>query len=74
MNENVVVLDEEKARRVMNEAERLSRQSALERNFWMKKSAEELGIPLQELKTLVDARVREREKEAAAAKAEERRG
>jgi putative DNA primase/helicase len=73
VSENVIVLDEEKARRVMNEAERLSRQSALERNFWMKGSAERLGIPLQELKTLVEARVKEREKEEAAAKAEERR-
>jgi hypothetical protein len=73
MSENVVVLDEEKARRVINEAERLSRQSVLERNFWMKKSAERLGIPLQELKALVEARVKEWEKEAAAAKAEERR-
>jgi flagellar biosynthesis GTPase FlhF len=65
--------DEEKAGRVIAEAERLSRQSVLERNFWMKRSAERLGINVEELKILVEAAVKEREKKEAEAKAEERR-
>ena len=64
-NKNVVPFpssDEEKATRVIAEAERLSRQSVLERNFWMKRSAERLGINVEELKILVEATVKEREK------------
>ena len=64
-NKNVVPYpssDEEKAGRVIAEAERLSRQSALERTFWMKRSAERLGINVEELKILVEATVKEREK------------
>ena len=75
-NKNVVPFpssDEEKAGRVIAEAERLSRQSVLERNFWMKRSAERLGINVEELKILVEAAVKEREKKEAEAKAEERR-
>ena len=75
-NKNVVPYpssDEEKAGLVIAEAERLSRQSALERTFWMKRSAERLGINVEELKILVEAAVKEREKKEAEAKAEERR-
>ena len=64
-NKNVVPFpssDEEKAGRVIAEAERLSRQSVLERNFWMKRGAERLGINVEELKILVEATVKEREK------------
>jgi len=74
-NKNVVPFpssDEEKAGRVIAEAERLSRQSALERTFWMKRSAERLGINVEELKIMVEAAVKEREKKEAEAKAEER--
>jgi putative DNA primase/helicase len=67
------ISDEEKARRVINEAARLSCLSALERNWQVKRSAERLGIASTELKTLMDAAVKEKEKQEAKIKAEERR-
>jgi hypothetical protein len=76
--ENVVKLPaeidpEEQAKRVMAEATRLANQAPLERNFWMSKRAKDLGVPLAELRAMVDAVVKENAKKAREAQAEERR-
>jgi hypothetical protein len=64
---------EEKARRVMAEAERLSRQSEVEWRFWLDGSAERLGIPAPKLAELVRAKIKESEKAKAEAQRQEKR-
>ena len=64
---------EEKARRVMAEAERLSHQSEVEWRFWLDGSAELLGIPAPKLAELVKAKIKEREKAKAEAQRQEKR-
>jgi hypothetical protein len=64
---------EEQERRVMDEVARISRHPAAERTWEMPRRAEHLGIPLQELQNLVNAAVKEREKQETEAKADNRR-
>jgi hypothetical protein len=56
-------VDEEQARRITAEANRLAGQSASERMFWARRSAERLGIEVSEMQAYVNAVVREREKQ-----------
>jgi hypothetical protein len=57
----------------MAEAQRLAKQSSLERNFWIRKSAEKLGVPRATLQKMVEAAVREAEKCARKKETEDRR-
>lgn len=68
------ITDEEKAKRVTAEVERLSRLPEVEWRFWVKRSsAERLGIPPEELRQLVEVRLREVAKTKRKAEAETRR-
>jgi hypothetical protein len=54
--------EEEKARRAIAAAKHLASQSPLERNFWMPKRAEEIGVPLSTLQKMVEAEAKAKEK------------
>src|SRR6516225_11810762 len=56
--------------KVEHAAEHLASQSEWERNFWMKKRADELGVEVPRLRQAVDGKVKEK-KAAADAKAKE---
>jgi putative DNA primase/helicase len=58
---------------VITAAKHLAGQSPLERNFWMPKRAEELGVPLSTLQKMVEAEVKTTEKKERETKTEERR-
>ena len=56
-------VDEEQVRKITAEANRIAGQSPVERMFQAKRSAERLGIEVNEMKAYVLAVVREREKQ-----------
>jgi putative DNA primase/helicase len=64
---------EERARRLKIEVERLSSQSPTEWMFWLNDSAEKHGIPSAQLKAMIEATIKAKEKQARADKAEDQR-
>jgi len=65
--------EQEHARHVITAAKHLASQSPLERNFWMPKRAEDLGVSLSTLQKMVEAEVKATEKKERETKTEERR-
>src|SRR5262245_36635552 len=63
---------EERARRLKVEVERLARQSPAEWMFWLDESAKKQGIEPAQLKAMIQATIKQREKEAKETKAEDR--
>jgi hypothetical protein len=49
------VSEEDQIQRRIREAERLARQSPAERALWLRSSAERLGMPVDELRIIVEA-------------------
>ena len=63
---------EERARRLKVEVERLARQSPAEWMFWLDEFAKKHGIEPAQLKAMIQATIKQREKEAKETKAEDR--
>jgi hypothetical protein len=69
----VPVSDEERARRLAVEVERLARQSPAEWMFWLDDAAKKHGIERAKLKAMIEATVKAAEKKAREDKAEKQR-